>query len=87
MPHFFRYTSVVKQKGGMRHGYYHHCQDVMDSCVFTKMGLPIPVAPIQNKSGRDDYEKNKMGTNPAIFFITTGKYGNGWCCSPAKCVD
>ena len=34
-----------------------------------------------------DYDKNKMGTNPAIFFTTTGKYGNCWCCSPAKCVD
>lgn len=45
MPHFFRYTSVVKQKGGMRQGYYHHCQDVMDSCVFTKMGAANPGSP------------------------------------------
>lgn len=28
MPHFIRYTSVMKQEGGMRHGYSYHYQKV-----------------------------------------------------------
>lgn len=31
MPHFFHYTSIVKQEGGMRYDYYYHYQEVKTS--------------------------------------------------------